>query len=51
MLAQMMAIYINSNSRKGTTPKKPNDFLIKSFWKTDVEQDVDIIKKAFGIKK
>lgn len=51
MLAQMLSIYINSNSKKGTPPKSPDDFIIKSIWKTEVEQDVDTLKKAFGIKK
>ena len=50
-MAQMMAMYVNGNSKKGATLKSPNDFLIKSHWKSEVEQDVDIIKKAFGIKK
>ena len=51
MLAQMLSIYINSNSKKGTPQKSPDDFIIKSIWKTEVEQDVDTLKKAFGIKK
>ena len=50
-MAQMMALYINSNVKKGTPLKNPNDFIIKSFWKSEVEQDVDTIKKAFGLKK
>ena len=50
-MAQFMSMYINSKQRKGSTPKKPDDFLIKGMWKTEVEQDVDLIKKAFGIIK
>ncbi|MCW8960205.1 MAG: hypothetical protein OQK29_01495 [Ignavibacteriaceae bacterium] len=45
-----MAIYINSHQRKGAPLKKPEDFIVKSYWKTDVEKDVDVIKKAFGLK-
>jgi hypothetical protein len=51
MLAQMMTIYINGNSARGSTKSKPDDFLFKSVWKTEVEQDVDTIKNIFGIKK
>lgn len=50
-MAQFMAMYVNAHLPKGKQPKKSDDFIIKSFWKSDVEQDVDIIKKAFGIIK
>lgn len=51
MLANMTAIYLNSNAKRGATPKKPDDFLIKTIWKTEVEQDVDMMMKIFGVKK
>jgi len=50
-MAQMMSIYINSHKRKGLPDKDPADFILKSFWKTEIEQDVDTIKKMFGVKK
>lgn len=49
-MAHFMAMFFNSNKDKGTQLKEPNDYIIKSYWKSDVEQDVDTIKKAFGIK-
>jgi len=49
-MAQFMAMFVNSKQAKGASLKEPNDFIIKSYWKSDVEQDVDTIKKAFGIK-
>ena len=51
MLANITAIYVNGNRAKGAQAKNPDDFIIKSAWKTEVEQDVDIIKQLFGIKK
>lgn len=50
MLANITAIYINGNKKRGSPPVKPDDFILKSFWKTETEQDVDTIKKALGIK-
>ena len=51
MLAQMLSIYVNGNRAKGSSTKDPNEFIIKSFWKTEVEQDVDVFKKLFWNKK
>lgn len=49
-IAQLTALFVNSKQGKGATLKKPDDFMIKSFWKNEAEQDIDVIKKAFGLK-
>ena len=50
-MAQFMSIYVNSKQGSGAQQRKPEDFIIKSFWKSEIEQDIDVIKKAFGFKK
>lgn len=50
-MAQFMAMYVNSKKAKGSALRQPNDFIIKSYWKSEAEQDIDTIKKAFGIVK
>ena len=50
-MAQFMAMWVNSKQKKGSTQKKPDDFIIKSHWKSEEQQDIDVIKKAFGLKQ